>query len=121
MGIETLAVLPACVGGVALLIIIISGLRNIRNMFKAVSFSVVLTACTTAILFATVFVFEFLRIANVGELFYLGAVGFVIHAGLRYGRMKLGFTNRVLVLQGIIAVCGCAAAALCFLGWTVKI
>ena len=121
MGIEALAVFPACVGSVALAIIIISCLRDTRRMFKAVSFSVVLILCATTVLFTTVFIFEFIAIALVGELFYLGAVGFVIYGGLRYGRMNLGFTRIELVLQGIIAVCGCATAALCFLGWTVRI
>ena len=120
MGIEALAVFPACVGSVALAIII-SSLRNTQRMFKAVSFSVVLILCSTTVLFTTVFIFEFIAIALVGELFYLGAVGFVIYGGLRYGRMNLGFTRIELVLQGIIAVCGCATAALCFLGWTVRI
>ena len=121
MGIEALAVFPAFVCIVAMAIIIISGWRNIRHMFNAASFSIVLIVCTTVVLFATVFIFEFLGLSIVGELFYLGAVGFVIYGGLRYGRMKFGFTTKELVLQGIIAFCGCAAAALCFLGWTVRI
>lgn len=120
MGIEALAVFPAIISIVAMAIII-SGLQNIRQVFRAVSFSIILIACASAALFATVHIFEFLGLSIVGELFYLGVVGFVIYGGLRYGRNKFGFTNKELVLQGIIASFGCAAVSLCFLGWTVRI
>ena len=121
MGIEALAVFPACVGIMALAIVIVFHLRNIPKMFQAVLFSAVLIFCSTTVLVSTVFLFEFLGIAVVGEFFFLGATGFVIYRGLRYGRMRLGFTTKELILQGIIAVCGCATTALCFLGWTVRI
>jgi hypothetical protein len=121
MGIEALAVFPAFVAMVAMAIILISGLRNIRHMFKAALFSIVLMVCTTAVLFSTVFIFEFLGLAIVGEIFYLGAVGVMIYGGLKYGRKRFYFTTGELMLQGIIAVCGCAATSLFFLGLTVRI
>lgn len=121
MGIEALAVFPAFIGSIALAIIVASCFRDIPKMFKSLLFSIVLILCSTVVLFTIVFVFEFLGLAIVGELFYLIAVGFVIYRGLRYGRTKLDFTTNELILQGIIAVCGCATAALCFLGWTVRI
>lgn len=121
MGIEALAVFPAFVSIMAMAIIIISGWRDVRHMFKTASFSIVLIVCTTAVLFATVFIIEFLGLSIVGELFYIGSVGFMLYSGLRYGRMKFDFTNRELILQGIIAFCGCAAIAFFFIGKTVKI
>ena len=122
MGIETLAIFPGCVCGTALFILMIFSCRNLRHLFKAVSFSLVLTACTTGILFITVVLFESLRVAfRFEELLYIGVVGCVIYAGLKYGQMKFCFIKRELLLMGIIALCGCMTAALCFLGWTVKI
>ena len=121
MGVEILAVFPAFVCIVVMAVIIISGWRDIHHMLKTALYSIVLTIGTTAVLFAAVFIFEFLGLASVGELFYLIAVGAVIYGGLRYGRLRFEFTTRELVLQGIIAVFGCAVVALCFLGWTVRI
>ncbi len=121
MGIEALAVFPAFVSIMAITIIIISGWRDVRHMFKTASFLSVLIVCTTAVLFATVFIIEFLGLSIVGELFYIGSVGFMLYSGLRYGRMKFDFTNRELILQGIIAFCGCTAIAFFFIGNTVKI
>jgi hypothetical protein len=121
MGIEPLAVFPAFVVMVAMVTIIISGLKNIRHMSKALLFSIVLMVCTSAVLFAAVFIFEFLGLAIIGEIFYLGAVGVMIYSGLKYGRKRFYFTAGELMLQGIIAICGCAAAALFFLGFTVRI
>ena len=122
MGIEAFAIFPACVASAALAIMLIFGRQNIHHLFRTLSFSIALTAFTTVALFATVILFEFLGVFfYVEESFYLFVVAFVIYGGLRYGRIKFYFTKKELVLQGIIAVFGCMTAALCFLGWTVKI
>lgn len=116
-----MAVFPACIGSLALAIIIISGWKNIRRMFKSVLFAVLLIACSIVVFLGTVVIVEFIGIAIVEEFFCLGTVGFVIHGGLKFGRMTLGFTKRELVLQGVIAVCGCMTAGLFFIDWTVRI
>ncbi|MBF0233120.1 MAG: hypothetical protein HQK65_08800 [Desulfamplus sp.] len=122
MGIENLAIFPALVGGTALLILMIFSCRNLRHLFKAVLFSIAITTCTTVVLFATVVFFESLRVASIFEdSLYIGVVGCVIYAGLKYGQMKFCFIKRELLLMGIIAFCGCMTATLCFLGWTIKI
>ncbi len=121
MGIEALAVVPAGMGIVTLVILICVNLTNIRQLFQVLSVSIALIAVTVIVLFATVFVFEFLGLARIGEPFYFIAIGFVIYCGLQFGRKKYSFKNREIIMLAIIAVCGCAATALCFLGWTVKI
>lgn len=120
MEIEALAVFPACIGSLALAVII-SGWRDLRRMCKSLLFTFILMASITVVFLGTVVIVEFIGIAIVEEFFCLGTVGFVIHGGLKYGRMKLGFTKRESVLQGVIAVCGCMTAGLFFIDWTVRI
>ena len=55
MGFEAIAVFPAIFSGVLLCILFISDLCDIRQKFKATLFAVILTLCTTAVLFPVVF------------------------------------------------------------------
>ncbi len=121
MGIEALAVVPAGIGIVILFILIFFNLSNIRQLSQILSVSIALITVTVIVLFATIFVFEFLGLAMIGEPFYFTAIGFVIYCGLWFGRKKYGFKCREIIMLAIIVVCGCSAAVLCFLGWTVKI
>lgn len=121
MGIEALAVFPAAIGIVTLIVLIVFNLTNIRQLFQILSISIGLITVSVIVLFATVFFFEFLGLAMIGDTFYFTVIGFVLYCGLRFGRKKYGFKNREIIMLAIIAVCGCLAAVLCFLGWTVKI
>lgn len=122
MGIEALAVFPAAAGFLAMAaLFLISGRRNLRHAAAALLFSIALAAVATAVLFATVFLFERLGMVKTSEIFYCAVAAVVVYGGLRQGRTMFGFTAGEGALQGIVALCGCAAATLCFLGWTVRI
>lgn len=121
MGIESLAVFPAFIGSLGVVVIIISSWRDIRRMCQSLLFTFIFMVSITAVLLLTIVIVEFFGIAIVEEFIALGTVGFVIHGGLKYGQRKLGFTNRESLLQALIAVCGCMTAVLSFMGWTVRI
>lgn len=121
MGIEFLAIFPAFVSIAAMAVIFISRIRNVRQALVAVFFSIILIICASGALFFIVHLFEFTGLSIIGEPFYLGVVALVIYFGIRYGRIKFDFTYRESVLLGITILFGCAAVALCYLGWTVKI
>ena len=93
MGIEALAVVPAGIGIVALVILIFFKLTNVRRLFQALLVSIALSAGSAIMLIATVFVTEFLGLSIIGEPLCFATVGFIIYFGLRLGRKIYGFNN----------------------------